>query len=698
MAKAQTSFQPVIHGFQFVNHFEIDFPTYTLPLLGKVDLSSVIYGLCGGMCFAALDYFHLKKQPPEVGKVEDLDGRLFAYLCQRQLDSLSIGVLLKIVEWMLLEDDALAARMTRTEIPRLRRSLDQGQPVVLLLIRVQGLGNLTHNHQVAAVGYEASADGKNLDISLYDPNHPGEETHISVTRGKDGLRVSQSSGEPLRGFFLAPYSPNDTLPAIAEADFGALSFASTGFQLQWPTDSRVVNQYFAENPDMYKGFGLAGHEGLDLFALTGANIYACADGEVVEAGSRPKSHPYGVQVRIKHEYGTEKYETVYAHLQEALVKVGQKVKAGERIGLADNTGNSFGSHLHLTLKKEGAKVEGYPAGIIDPWPYLQAASTPVSAPPPSPSGVTVYTFDQTNLRKEASAASELLASLPGGEALAVLGSAADIQPKIGKQDQWLQVQTASGLVGFIAAWLVSSTKQSAFPPSGVVVYAMDTVNMRSGPGTNFELLASLDSTQPLTVLGEAAAVRARVGKQNEWLQVQTQAGQRGFVAAWLVHLTGQVAPAAGLTVYPFEMVNVRARPAVDANILTVAVAGDALTVLGDRAQSMSRIGKQDQWLNIQTPAKVSGYVAAWLVSSSKTKAASSFVTVYANADVNIRAQPSANAPRVTGAVKNEALSVIEADVNGAYRKLGKQDMWIYVQKSDGSRGWAAAWYLSASQS
>ena len=83
------------------------------------------------------------------------------------------------------------------------------------------------------------------------------------------------------------------------------------------------------------------------------------------------SHPYGIHVRLRHQDG---YRTIYAHLHRALVAVGQHVKAGEQIGLANSTGNSTGSHLHLTLKKEGASAAGmtnYPSDIIDPTPFLQ---------------------------------------------------------------------------------------------------------------------------------------------------------------------------------------------------------------------------------------------------------------------------------------------------------------------------------------
>lgn len=59
MGKVKTTFSAVSNGFEFVNFFEMKLPVkFELPLVGKVDLNRVVFGLCGGMCFAALDYFH----------------------------------------------------------------------------------------------------------------------------------------------------------------------------------------------------------------------------------------------------------------------------------------------------------------------------------------------------------------------------------------------------------------------------------------------------------------------------------------------------------------------------------------------------------------------------------------------------------------------------------------------------------------
>jgi hypothetical protein len=135
----------------------------------------------------------------------------------------------------------------------------------------------------------------------------------------------------------------------------------------WPTEFRSINQYFGANPGNYAEFGLPGHEGLDIMAPHGSKIFAVAPGRVGMVNGRADNHNYGIHVRIDH---VDDYQTIYAHLAELKVSVGQQVQAGDLLGLADNTGNSFGSHLHLTLKKKGAKQGNWPYNIMDPTPFL----------------------------------------------------------------------------------------------------------------------------------------------------------------------------------------------------------------------------------------------------------------------------------------------------------------------------------------
>ena len=142
------------------------------------------------------------------------------------------------------------------------------------------------------------------------------------------------------------------------------------FYLLWPTNYPVITQKFGANPQIYTRFGMPGHEGLDIRALPYTDIYSCADGVVYEVHTNSKDHAYGIHVRIRHQFG---YRTVYGHLAKPLVRLGQQVAEGEVIGKADSSGASTASHLHLSLKQDGAtarKETNYPKDIIDPTPLM----------------------------------------------------------------------------------------------------------------------------------------------------------------------------------------------------------------------------------------------------------------------------------------------------------------------------------------
>lgn len=93
------------------------------------------------------------------------------------------------------------------------------------------------------------------------------------------------------------------------------------------------------------------HWGIDFTADRGTDVYATGDG-VIEL-VKTNSWGYGKEIVINHGYG---YKTRYAHLSEFKVKVGEKVKRGDLIGLVGNTGKSTGSHLHYEVEKNGQKV------------------------------------------------------------------------------------------------------------------------------------------------------------------------------------------------------------------------------------------------------------------------------------------------------------------------------------------------------
>lgn len=212
----KTAFIAPTHGFKFVNRFEFDLGvSFQLPLVSAVNLGDIVYGLCGGMCFASLDYFYSEKKLPPYSRPEDIPTSYLLYLWDRQLDSLRLLVVPKVIEWMLRDDNDVGRRTVRYEVPKLRRRLDKGQPVVLALIRARGLDRVSKNHQVMAVDYEEDLRTRQMTIHLYDPNHPGKQPKITLdlSRPSRGINIKQSTGEALRGFFMINYrwqAPRET--------------------------------------------------------------------------------------------------------------------------------------------------------------------------------------------------------------------------------------------------------------------------------------------------------------------------------------------------------------------------------------------------------------------------------------------------------------------------------------------------------
>jgi murein DD-endopeptidase MepM/ murein hydrolase activator NlpD len=86
------------------------------------------------------------------------------------------------------------------------------------------------------------------------------------------------------------------------------------------------------------------HKGIDIGTPIGTPIRAAKDGKVIFAGW---SDGYGKKILIDHGNG---YETLYAHLDELLVKAGDRVSSGEVIGLSGGTGYVTGPHLHFEIQ------------------------------------------------------------------------------------------------------------------------------------------------------------------------------------------------------------------------------------------------------------------------------------------------------------------------------------------------------------
>ena len=96
------------------------------------------------------------------------------------------------------------------------------------------------------------------------------------------------------------------------------------------------------------------HQGDDIAAKKGTPIDSVADGTVVFSG---KQMGYGNLVVIEHSTDSGPYLSYYGHqAQPSILKVGQNVQEGQKIGIVGNTGVGTGTHLHLGIQ-EGSHAD-----------------------------------------------------------------------------------------------------------------------------------------------------------------------------------------------------------------------------------------------------------------------------------------------------------------------------------------------------
>lgn len=415
------------------------------------------------------------------------------------------------------------------------------------------------------------------------------------------------------------------------------------FRLRWPTQHGTITQVFGANPQVYNKFGLPGHEGLDFVAPLGSEIYAVADGFVsdirLDGNSSPMQLPYGNQVRVQHDDG---YETIYAHLDQVVVVRGQVVRAGQLIALADDTGNSTGSHLHLTLKKKGATQAGqtsYPHDIVDPTPLLDPFQSGGGNPPIPPAQPTFHVtvnspeLGYLNVRKAPYAGADLAGKVNHGSNLGVLEDAQQGKSKVGQNNQWLWIRTPDNIVGYVAAWYVQlATPLPPTPPPAVFFVVVDSpdtpLKLRSGPGTQYTPLAEIIHGTLLKALEAESVVKQKVGKQGQWLNVQTPTGQTGYVAAWYTKLQSAEPnpivpqPVEGplttiIVESPDAGLRVRQQPSTDAAQVWWVPHSTVLQVLEDPVAAGKKVGQQNQWIRVRTPSRYEGFVAAWYVRAPR---------------------------------------------------------------------------------
>jgi len=139
-------------------------------------------------------------------------------------------------------------------------------------------------------------------------------------------------------------------------DINASSLSQSFFRYPLEKQARVSSGFNPRRVNPVTGIVTA-HNGVDFAVSRGTPVLSVGNGEVVIA---KYSGSAGNYVAIRHG---RQYMTAYMHLDKILVKPGQQVKQGDKIGLSGNTGRSTGPHLHFELHINNKPVNPLTASL-----------------------------------------------------------------------------------------------------------------------------------------------------------------------------------------------------------------------------------------------------------------------------------------------------------------------------------------------
>jgi len=243
-------------------------------------------------------------------------------------DSPKEKALKREVEQMTIQYDLIHREMANVESvledlqktdDNLYRTIFEAEPIPATL-REGGIGGVNR--------YEALEGYNNSNLVIETANRLDKirkKVYIQSKSFDDLINLAKNKGEMLK-----------SIPAIIPISNKDLTRTASGFG--WRIHPIYKISKF--------------HYGMDFTAPFGTDVYATGNGTVVAILSAQRG--LGKHIIIDHGFG---YTSIYAHLSNFNVRVGQKVQRGDIIGFVGSTGTSVANHLHYEVKINGVNVD-----------------------------------------------------------------------------------------------------------------------------------------------------------------------------------------------------------------------------------------------------------------------------------------------------------------------------------------------------
>lgn len=255
-------------------------------------------------------------------------------------------------------------------------------------------------------------------------------------------------------------------------------------------------------------------------------------------------------------------------------------------------------------------------------------------------------------------------------------------PIIKEKGDWIQIQLSLGKSGWVVNWLVTKDTEKTVKAANTLEKTAATANtsqlrVRSGPGTSFQVVGSLNKGQEVTILNS----------NENWYKVSASFGEgwvsKAYISTTKVNqeksTTTKVLPKTDTAAVNVDTLNIRKEPTTTGAIVGKLTKGTSVTI----------ISTKNNWAEVSY-LSVKGWVNKKYLSSKnevkeKTtakKIANNIKGTVTASSLSVRAEPASNSKAVGTVSKGQSFSILEESNN-----------WMKIEYQSGKFGWVAGWYL-----
>jgi len=240
---------------------------------------------------------------------------------------------------------------------------------------------------------------------------------------------------------------------------------------------------------------------------------------------------------------------------------------------------------------------------------------------------------------------------------------------IEEKDAWFHIALNETTTGWVANWLVEFTAQTQ---EKWVESTVTRLNVRSGPSTSHNLVGQIEPGQRYALIKE----------ESDWMLIQLDYQNQGWVANWLVTIHEEAptqAPDSGVAEKKrveilASVLNVRETSSVDSGIVDKLPQGSVVEV----------VNQNGDWYEVEANGAVIGWIANWLVREVQAEGVLGQVTIL-NQGTNLRSGP---------ATSNNVLQ--RANRGDTFDVLAVKGDWYQIRLANGETAYVAGWIVSVS--